>query len=224
MQLSSDTLQVIKNFATINHGIEFKAGSKIRTISVGKTILAEANIKESFPEDFCVYDLNQFLSAYTLFKDGVPELDFDTANILFKLGNKKLKYRKTARETIFPAPDKNLALPSIDVAFELKAEDYDYIMRAANILSSPNIAVVSDGEEVSLVTLDAKDNSVHTNHLTIANIADGQKYKILFKTENVKMLPGAYDVVISFGGIGYFKNKAQDIQYWIAIEKNGSEF
>ena len=56
MKLSSETLTVLQNFAKLNSGIQFKAGNKIKTISTGKNVLAEATLKDSFPQDFCVYD------------------------------------------------------------------------------------------------------------------------------------------------------------------------
>lgn len=223
MQLSIETLQVIKNFAAINQGIEFKQGTKIRTMSAGKTILAEANVKDEFPADFCVYDLNQFLSVYSLFKEGSPELDVDTANILFRLGNKKTKYRKTSRETIVTASEKNISLPSVDCSFELSAENYEWIMRSANVLSSPNVAVESNGEVLTVVAMNANDDSAHTNSLEIAPSVDGKTYKIVFKTENIKMLSGAYDVDISFKGVSHFKHKTLDLQYWIAFEAKESK-
>ena len=61
MKLSEKTLTVLKNFAGINNSILVKQGTQLRTISVAKNILAEANIEEEFPRQFGVYDLNQFL-------------------------------------------------------------------------------------------------------------------------------------------------------------------
>jgi hypothetical protein len=130
MKLSNETLSVLKNFAGINSGIEFKKGNKLTTISSGKTVLAKATLKDEFPQDFCVYDLNQFLNVHSLNKD--TEVDFDESNIIFKSGRSKAKYRKTAREMIVTAPDKALSLPSVDIAFTLTEEDFGSILKSAN--------------------------------------------------------------------------------------------
>ena len=113
MKLSSETLSVLQNFAKINSGIEFKKGNKIATMSSGKTVLAKATLKDDFPQDFCVYDLNQFLAVHSLNKD--TEIDFDDANVIFKSGRSKIKYRKTEKNMIVTPPEKQLSLPSVDV-------------------------------------------------------------------------------------------------------------
>ena len=215
MKLSNETLTVLKNFSSINQGIQFKQGTKLTTVSAGKTVLAQANLKDVFPQDFCVYDLNQFLSVHSLHKDS--DLSFDDSNVIFKSGRNSTKYRKTAKEMIVTPPEKEITLPSIDVSFTLSEEDYNNIMKVASVLSSPHIAVESDGNAVQLVAFDAQDNSAHTNSIQVGE-GNGKKYKIVFKTENIKMIPGSYAVEISFKGIGHFKNTKDDIQYWIAFE------
>lgn len=215
MKLSNETLTVLKNFSSINQGIQFKQGTKLTTVSAGKTVLAQANLKDEFPQDFCVYDLNQFLSVHSLHKDS--ELSFDDSNVIFKSGRSSTKYRKTAKEMIVTPPEKEITLPSVDVSFTLSEEDYNNIMKVASVLSSPHIAVESDGDAVQLVAFDALDNSAHTNSIQVGE-GDGKKYKIVFKTENIKLIPGSYAVEISFKGIGHFKNTKEDIQYWIAFE------
>jgi len=216
MKLSNETLTVLKNFSTINQGIQFKKGNKLTTVSSGKTVLAQANLKDEFPKDFCVYDLNQFLSVNSLFKDSA-ELDFDDSNIIFKSGRKEVSYRMTAKEMIVTPPEKEINLPSVDCTFKLAEEDYEWITKTANVLSSPHIGVSSDGEKIEVLTFDANDNSSHTNSIEVGQ-GNGKTYKIVFKTENIKLIPGSYDVQISFKGIAHFKNSKDDIQYWIAFE------
>jgi hypothetical protein len=215
MKLSNETLTVLKNFSSINQGIQFKQGTKLTTVSAGKTVLAQANLKDEFPQDFCVYDLNQFLSVHSLHKDS--DLSFDDSNVIFKSGRSSTKYRKTAKEMIVTPPEKEITLPSVDVSFTLSEEDYNNIMKVASVLSSPHISVESDGDAVQLAAFDALDNSAHTNSIQVGE-GDGKKYKIVFKTENIKLIPGSYEVQISFKGIGHFKNTKDDIQYWIAFE------
>lgn len=215
MKLSNETLAVLKNFSAINQGIQFKKGTKLTTVSAGKTVLAQATLKDEFPQDFCVYDLNQFLSVHSLHKDS--ELSFDDSNVIFKSGRSSTKYRKTAKEMIVTPPEKEISLPSVDVSFTLTEEDYANIMKVASVLGSPHIAVESDGEFVQLAAFDSLDDSAHTNSIQVGQ-ADGKKYKIVFKTENIKLIPGSYSVEISFKGIGHFKNTKDAIEYWIAFE------
>jgi len=215
MKLSNETLTVLKNFSSINQGIQFKKGKKLSTVSSSKTVLAQAQLKDDFPKEFCIYDLNEFLSVHGLYKDS--EIDFTDSDVIFKNGKRSSNYRMTAKEMIVTPPEKEITLPSVDCEFTLTAEDYDAIMKASSILSSPHIAVNSDGETISIVSFDASNNAAHTNTVEVGE-GNGKKYSIVFKTENIKLISGSYDVKISFKGIGHFKNTKDDIQYWIAFE------
>jgi hypothetical protein len=221
MKLSIETLAVLKNFSTINQGLQFKKGKKISTVSSSKTVLAQAVLPDAFPQDFCIYDLNQFLAVHGLFKDGA-DIDFDSSNVIFKGGKSKVKYRMTDKNMIVTPPEKEIVLPSVDCSFALTQSDLEWIMKTSSVLSSPHIAVQSDGETIQLLTFDASDDSAHTNSIELGE-GNGKTYKVVFKTENMKLIPGAYDVDISFKGIGHFKNSQEDIDYWIAFESKESE-
>jgi len=221
MKLSNETLAVLKNFSTINQGLQFKKGKKISTVSSSKTVLAQAVLPDAFPQDFCIYDLNQFLAVHGLFKDGA-DIDFDSSNVIFKGGKSKVKYRMTDKNMIVTPPEKEIVLPSVDCSFALTQSDLEWIMKTSSVLSSPHIAVQSDGETIQLLTFDASDDSAHTNSIELGE-GNGKTYKVVFKTENMKLIPGAYDVDISFKGIGHFKNSQEDIDYWIAFESKESE-
>jgi hypothetical protein len=223
MKLSNDTLNVLKNFASINQGILFKKGKTIRTVSSGKNIMAEATVGEEIPTEFGVYDLNNFLSVITLHKEE-PTIDFEDNNVLISglQGRSKIKYRFCKPNMIVTPPEKPIAMPDPEISFELTAEDFEWILRAANVLSSPHIAIESDGDKIFATTLDIINNSAHTDSVEIAD-GNGDKYRMIFKTENFKMLSGGYDVKISSKGISNFKHKTLAIQYWIATE-TGSTF
>jgi len=221
MKLSNETLAVLKNFSSINQGIQFKKGKKIATVSSSKTVLAQAVLSDDFPQDFCIYDLNQFLAVHGLFKDGA-DIDFDSSNVIFKGGKSKVKYRMTDKNMIVTPPEKEIVLPSVDCSFTLTQSDLDWIMKTSSVLSSPHIAVQSDGDTINLLTFDAADDSAHTNSIELGE-GNGKTYKVVFKTENMKLIPGSYEVNVSFKGIGHFKNTQEDIDYWIAFESKESE-
>jgi hypothetical protein len=225
MKLSSETLSVLKNFGAINQGIMFKKGKTLRTISSLKSILAEVNIKEEIPSDFGVYDLNNFLSVVSLHKDD-PSFDFDEKHVVIcgNKGRSKIKYRFCEPTMITLPPDKQVVMPDPEITFELTSEDFDWVMRAASVLSSPQVAIDSDGKKINIVTLDLANDSAHTDSLEISDNASGSKYRMIFKTENFsKIMPGSYQVQISSKGIAHFKNKTVELQYWISTEA-GSKF
>lgn len=224
MKLSSETISVLKNFGAINQGIYFKKGKTLKTVSSHKNILAEVNIQEDIPTDFGIYDLNNFLSVVSLHKDD-PSFEFEEKQVLI-VGNKgrsKLKYRFCDVNTIVTPPEKQFVMPEPEINFTFSAEDFDWVLRAASVLSSPHIAIESDGSKVSIVTLDLQDDSAHTDALEVAD-GNGDKFKMIFKTENIsKLLSGSYDVSISSKGVSHFKNKNVPLQYYVSTE-SGSRF
>lgn len=224
MKLSTDTLNVLKNFATINSGIEFKKGKTLTTISSTKTVLAKATLLDQIDDDFCVYDLNQFLSVYSMHDN--TELDFDNEHIIFKSGKSKIKYRKAAKNLIVSAPDKNLSLPSKDAEFTLSEEDYKDIMKSAAILESDHIVFESEGKKIYASTCTIGQDGNPTSHSNSIEVGEGtdKKFKAVFLRDNFKMIPGHYDVEISSKGLASFSNTKIDIDYWIAVEVKLSTF
>ena len=222
MKLSNETISVLKNFASINQGILFKKGKVIKTVSSQKTILAEATIGEEIPVDFGVYDLNNFLSVVSLHKDE-PSFDFDEKHvkIVGNGGRSNIKYRFCDAKMIVSPPEKGIKMSEPEISFVLKESDLDWVLRAASVLGSPQVAVESDGSKINLVTFDSSNDSAHTDSLEVAD-GNGDTYKMIFKTENLKMIPGDYEVSISSQGISNFKNKNVNLQYWIATEQGSS--
>ena len=225
MKLSNETLGVLKNFGNINSGIFLKQGKTIKTVSTHKNILAQATIPDEIPSDFGIYDLNEFLSVVSLHKDDL-NLDFDSKNMVIsgRGGRSKIKYRACEPTMIVTPPEKQLTMPEPEISIELSSEDFRWILDSANVLGSPQISVQSDGETVSVNTVDLQNDSAHTESLSLDTKADGSKFKMIFKTENIaKILSGAYTVKISSKGISHFTNKNSPIEYWITTEV-GSTF
>ena len=223
MKLTSDTVELLKNFSTINPGIYFKKGKQLSTISPNKNILAEADIEEDISKDFGIYDLNNLLQIISLDKNGV-ELDLGKTDIDIKLleGRSKVKYRFTSKEMIVTPPDKKLTLPSKDVEFDFELNDFQWVMKTSSVLQSPNICIESNGKDVFVTSFDASDDSKPTNSLKVGESND--KYRMTFKTENLKMLPGNYEVSISKKGIAEFKSKDRVLKYWVSLETKESHF
>ena len=217
MKLSNDTLAVLKNFSEINSGLQFKKGKTIRTISTARSIMAEAVVNDEFPQDFCVHDLNNFLAVHSISKD--TEVNFTDSNIIFNGNRSVTRYRMTEKKQIVTPPEKNIVIGTPDVSFDLSKDDYASILKIVNVLSSPNVAIQSEGDTIDIVAFDFSDDSANVNSTKIAE-GNGKKFKIIFKTENIKMLPGAYTVQISFKGFVHFKNTNGTIEYWVASEKD----
>ena len=219
MKLSDKTLSVLKNFSTINQSILFKQGSKLRTISVMKNILAEATVTEEIPKDFGIYDLNQFLIGLSLHQS--PELDFvNDGHVVIKEGRMRSKYFFADPNVIITPPDKAIDLPSEDVSFELSTDQLDKLLKAAAIYQLPDLAVVGGSGVVKILVRDKKNDTSNDFSVTVGET--DKQFSFNFKVENIKILPGTYDVSVSSKLLSRFTSKNQDLTYFIALEPDST--
>ena len=215
MKLSDRTINLLKNFASINQSILFKQGKSLRTISVMKNILAEANIDEDIPQEFGVYDLSQFLNSLGLFHE--PELNFTGQSFVnIKEGKQKSKYFFADPSVIVSPPDKSITLPTVDVEFTLKSSQLDRLLKAAGVYHLTDLSVVSDGKEIKMVVSDRKNDT--SNDFSIVVGETDKNFSMNFKVENIKIVPGTYDVKISRKLLSQFKSSEYDLTYYIALE------
>ena len=219
MKLSDKTLSVLKNFSTINQSILFKQGTKLRTISVMKNILAEATVTEEIPKDFGIYDLNQFLNGLSLHQS--PELDFvNEGHVVIKEGRMRSKYFFADPNVIITPPDKAIDLPSEDVSFELSTDQLDKLLKAAAIYQLPDLAVVGSSGVVKILVRDKKNDTSNDFSVTVGET--DKEFSFNFKVENIKILPGTYDVSVSSKLLSRFTSKNQDLTYYIALEPDST--
>lgn len=216
MKISTNTLNVLKNFAKINPTIAIKAGNVVKTISPSKTIMAKAEVDTEFPENFAIYSLDRFISTVSLFND--PELTFKGSSVEIRDGNKSTNYVYAEEATITKAPDKELNLPSIDANFTLDNESLRDVEKAAGVLGLPEIAVVGEAGKVYLRAVNSKNPS---GDVYSVEIGEGNKeFTAIFKSENIKIIPDTYEVSISSRGISHFSGP--QAEYWIAVEQNST--
>ena len=219
MKLSDKTLSVLKNFSSINQSILFKQGNKLRTISVMKNILAEATITEEFPKDFGIYDLNQFLNGMNLHRNA--ELDFSNDGyVVIREGKMRSKYFFADPNVIVTPPDKEINLPSEDVCFEVTTDQMDKLLKAAAVYQLPDISAVGEAGVVKLVVRDKKNET--SNDFSIVVGETDSEFIFNFKVENIKILPGTYEVVVSSKLLSRFISKNHDLTYYIALEPDST--
>lgn len=219
MKLSDNTLTILKNFASINNSILVKEGNRLRTISVAKNILAEADIKEEFPRDFAVYDLNQFLNGLSLHQD--PDLDFTEASYLsIREGKRRVKYFYADPNVIISPPEKDINLPSEDVSFQLDSGSLEKLIKAAQVYQLPDLSAVGEAGVIKMVVRDKKNDT--SNEYAIVVGETDKEFTFNFKVENIRIIPGAYDVVISSKLLSEFTNTKYNLKYYIALEPDST--
>ena len=223
MKLSKSTLDILKNFKEINQSILFKQGNSLKTISVMKNILAEATIEEELPRDFGIYDLSQFLNGLDLHQS--PDLDFTNDNhVVIKEGRMRSKYFFAEPQCIVTPPEKPIELPSEDAVFDLSTDQLDKLLKAASIYQLPDLAVIGGDGVVKVVVRDKKNEASNDFAITVGETSNYfcKDFSFNFKVENIKILPGTYNVVVSQKLLSRFTNKNQDLVYYIALEPDST--
>lgn len=219
MKLSDNALAILKNFAGINNSILVKQGNKLRTISVAKNILAEAEIKEEFPRDFAIYDLNQFLNGLSLHQD--PDLDFKEDSYLsIKEGKRRVKYFFADPAVIIAPPEKEIQLPTQDVCFQMDSVTLEKLVKAAAVYQLPDLSAIGEAGVIKLVVRDKKNDT--SNEYAIVVGETSKEFSFNFKVENIKIIPGAYDVVVSSKLLSKFTNRQHNLTYYIALEPDST--
>jgi hypothetical protein len=218
MKLSKDTANILKNFSQINQSILIKEGNKLKTISVMKNIFAEAKVNEEFQQEFAIYDLNQFLSGLSLYD--APDLEFSDSYLTIRDGVRRAKYFFADPNVIVSPPDKEISLPSRDVCFTVSTQQIDGLLKAAAIYQVTDLSAVSRKGKVELVVSDKKND---TSHEYVESVGEtDEEFVFNFKVENLKLLPGSYDVVISSKLLAEFTHKTLDLRYYIALEPDST--
>jgi hypothetical protein len=218
MKLTTETISVLKNFSTINANLMVKSGSSLSTMSSQKNIVARADVVEKFPNDFAIYDLNDFLSQLSLFRK--PDLEFNADNkpgfvIITEEGTSdSLQYWFSSPDVV-TTPSKEISMPSTELTFTLSSETLARVIQAGAVVGAPDMALT--GGKLTVTDKKNKTANVFETSLDVGNVA--AEYKFWFKVENLKVIPGTYDVEVSSKKISHFTNTTLGVQYWIALEQ-----
>lgn len=219
MRISDATMNVLKNFSTINPSLAFKQGNTIRTVSEQKNILAQAVVEETFPVDFAIYELNQFLGLASLFDNADFSFGEMDVTIRDEHNKSRSRYTYTDPSMVTSPPEKNIEMPNPEVSFSVTSNDLKAVVSAANQLGLPEVVVRGGATGIFLVATDTKNPTSNEFDRHVAE-SNGAIFQMVFKTENLKFIPGDYDVKISKAGISHFKNISGHIEYWVATETN----
>jgi len=216
MKLESRTIQILKSFSTINPSMAFRPGSTLSTVSPLKTVMAKASIGEVIPNSFAIYDLSKFLGVLSLFES--PQLTIGDRSMEIAGGHQRVNYTFAAENMIVSPSDKEVKMPDCEIQFRFTTDDLSKVMKAMGVLQLPEIAVTGDGSSMHIEAIDSKNPSSDNYKVRLGDTS--LNFKMIFRAENIKIMPGDYDVQISSKGIAYFKGT--DVEYWIATEASST--
>jgi hypothetical protein len=216
MILSPKTIHILKNFSSINPSIVIKPGNVLASIATNKTVLAKAVVPDEFDRQVPIYALNRFLSALSLFTN--PDVEFGDNAAVIRGERSSITYHYSDPAIILAPPDKEIKLPSVDVDTTVTNKAMQDVLKAMSVLGLPELAIVGDGDDLSIQAIDVKNPSADTFSVGIGNT--DKVFRAVFRAENIKIVDGDYQVQISSKGISKFVGP--EVTYWIAIEQSST--
>lgn len=219
MKISSKTLQLLRNFSTINPTLSVGAGNVIRTVSQNKTVLAQATVEETFPQEFAIYDLSELLGVVSLFNE--PDFEFDTYYLKISDDNSaSSNYFYAEKSMVTVPPNKALELPDQPIKFVLGDRVLKHLLQAASVMGLPEVIVQGDGENIKVLATNTKNTTSHEFSYNVGSTSD--TFKMVFKVENLKLISGTYDVIISSSRLAQFTLTDGTLTYWVATEASST--
>ena len=222
MELSENTLNVLKNYSGINPNMMIRSGNTIKTISEARTVLSTAIVDADFPKDFGIYDLNEFMGGLSLVD--TPRLKFEDEYVVVNdsTGRSKVKYFYSSEDTL-TTPQKDITMPEANVKFTLTNDTLNRLKKAASTLGHSEISISGKDGVLSLSVVDSQNMTSNAFSIDIDGEFDNDAtFNFILSTNNLKILPGDYTVEISKKLISQFSHTSLDVKYWIALEKTST--
>jgi gp45 sliding clamp, C terminal len=217
MKISKQTIEILRNYASINQNILIKAGNVLTTRTVAKNLFASATVDTEFPQEFGIYNLSTFLGVLSLFSD--PDIELSEKSMIISQGKNKVQYLFASPE-VLDYPDKAINMPAGDASFELSEENLKSLLKAGAVLSSTDLKISGNGSVITCTVLDPKNVSANTFSVEVGE--SDREFDVFIKLENLKLLTGKYNVALSEKKIAHFSNAAIEYSLYIANERNST--
>jgi len=216
MKISKQTLTILKNFTSINSNLLVKPGTKISTVAPAKNVMAEVTVNEKFDTEFGIWDMNKFLGTVSLFKD--PDFEFGDKSVIISGNNGSSVTYYYSEPKLLTVPTKSINMPEAVVTFDLTETLFDEIVRSSSVLQLPHLSITTDGDKIVGVVCDKNDPTCNKYIVELADKTDDSSFSFDFRIENLKFLPGEYEVKIAKSVISQFSHKDISLKYWVALE------
>ena len=219
MKISNETIELLKNYATINRSLKIDAGDVVQTISPQRNIFAKSKVKETFPREFAIYDLTEFLGLASLFSDA--DFDFGDKKITITEGNSKAHYTYTDPSMVTSAPKKEIKA-DFQIECSVSKETMKQVLNGANQLNLPQVVVRNSGKKIEIAATEVKNPTSNEFVKQVEGKTNDAKFNFVMKTENIKLLAKDYTLSLSEKGIAKFVSADKEVEYWVAIESTST--
>ena len=211
--MKKSTIDVLRNFSSINHSILIHEGNQLATMAPSKNIFATAVVEDVFPREFALYNLPEFLSVLSLFSE--PEIEYGENDITIKEGKMKVRYQYSSPAVVI-SPPKGKSIPVRDVllTFDLKKEDLAGLIKASSILKATDLII--DQNSMSVTNRKGNDN---TYKIDLDGVEGDTDRTFALKVEYLKLIPNDYRVQVNERVLS-FVNEEKQLTYTFTLDRD----
>ena len=135
-----------------------------------------------------------------------------------------VKYFYCEPKLITSLPPKALNMPAAVLQFPLTEKKLQELQKASSVLQVSDMSIYAEDGEVFAKVCDSKDNTTNSYSISLGSTEDcldsdySDDFEFRLKMENLKLIPGSYDVQVGSKVITKFTSKNLNLTYWIALE------
>ena len=220
MKLSKTTLNILKNFSSLNSNLLIRQGNKISTITPAKNVIGEATVEEEFPVEFGIWDLNKFLGTISLFNN--PKFIFFEKYVDIEGENGGVVHFYYSEPSLLTTLTKEINMPEVAITFDLSEDNFNEIMKSASVLQLPDLCIRSNSDEgtIELVVLDKKSSTTNSYIVCLGENTTNDSFEFYYRVENLRLFQGNYSVSVCKNVVSKFVHKSLGLQYYIALESD----
>jgi hypothetical protein len=219
--LSKQTFTILKNFASMNSNILVKPGNVIKTITPSKNGMAEAEVAETFDVEFGIWDLNKFLGVISLFNS--PTLEFEDKYVTISGSNGSSVKYFYSEPRLLTVPTKNVNMPTIAISVDISEKTFSDLQKASSVLQLPDLSFTNIDGKIYAVVHDINDPTTNSYKVEVGDMhGESAQFSFNFKMENIKLLPGNYQINFAKNTVGEFSHETLDLIYWFAMENTST--
>tara|TARA_R110002051_G_scaffold319101_3_gene402639 strand:+ start:3614 stop:4312 length:699 start_codon:yes stop_codon:yes gene_type:complete len=220
MKISKETFAVLKNFRDLNSNILINTGNTLKTLTPAKNVMATATVEEEFPVEFGIWDLTSFLGTISMFDN--PDFDFNDKYVNIAGSNGSTVKYYYSEPSLLTVPTKDVKMPDSVIQIELTEDTFNDLKKAAAVLNLSDLSICSNGDSITALISDKKNTTSNTYSIDIGYNESGSEFNFDFKIDNIRIIPGTYEVSFAEKIVSEFRNKKFDLTYWVALESNSS--
>lgn len=157
--LNDTTVEILKNFASINQQVVFKEGRAQRACNDTRNFIADVELPEALPKECALYELNRLLGIIDVCKtDTLPTIAFGSSSLVVEHAHGSVTIPYAHNDVVAAPPAVQFHMTKPIASFDLPYELWSRIKKTAAVLQTSSLHIIVDKTgELVLKLVNEKD-------------------------------------------------------------------